>query len=213
MLCCERSRTETHKKTVYSPSIRQARVWLFTNFLFRSPDRSQPPGSAVVSPPGRASCWHVMLVFSFAIFSSIAACSFSNCATIFTGWMFRFRFIERSVALPERAMTLSIAIPVTGTSKAPLIFPASISSLSLSKPAAASRAARARTSSLRLLTSAHLFHVKSVLFHPVSHHFQPAGAQKRFPFYIQAIYCQSNFDAEEYRPRRCARVVCILWRA
>ena len=34
-------------------------------------------------------------------------------------------------------MTLSVAMPVTGTSRAPLIFPASISRFSLSKPLAA----------------------------------------------------------------------------
>lgn len=46
-------------------------------------------------------------------------------------------------------MTLSIAMPVTGTRSAPLMFPASISRLSLSKPLAANLATEARINSLR----------------------------------------------------------------
>jgi hypothetical protein len=50
-------------------------------------------------------------------------------------------------------MTLSIAMPVTGTSRAPLMFPASISRFSLSNPLAANLAAEAQINSLRRATS------------------------------------------------------------
>jgi hypothetical protein len=41
---------------------------------------------------------------------------------------------------------------------------------------------------------------------------QQAG-RKDFHSTLQAVYCQPDLDAEECRPRRCTRVVRILWRA